>query len=162
MSIIQALLVFTLLVAGLAPAASAQTTDMGYDGSLSTSLSTVAKSMHATIRRNLSEAADSMPADEYAYKPHPDSRNFGQLIGHIISANFFFCSQAMGEPSPATMNYEQLPDKPAFVKALNESLAYCDRAYASTTDATFSQPVTVGATGGQRPTDTDARRGADV
>jgi len=140
--------------AELGAPALAQTTDMGYDGSLSTSMAGVAKAMHATIRRNLAEAAESMPAEEYGYEPHPDSRTFGQLIGHVISANFFFCSQAIGEPSPGTMNYEQLPDKAAFAKALNTSLAYCDRAYASTTDANFNQPVTVGASGNQRPTGT--------
>ena len=143
-----------LTMVALASPAFAQTTDMGYDGSLSESMASVAKKMHATIRRNIAEGAESMPAEDYRYKPHPDSRNCGQLIGHVISANYFFCSQAIGAAYPGTMNYEQLSDKAAFVAALNESLAYCDRAYASTTDATFNQPVTVGAAGSQRPTAT--------
>lgn len=143
-----------MIAAVIASPVSAQTTDMGYDGSLSTSLAGVAKAMHSTIRRNIAEAAERMPADEYGFEPHPDSRSFGQLIGHVISANYFFCSQAVGESYPGTMNYEQLPDKAALVKALNEALAYCDRAYASTTDANFHQPVTIGATGTQRPTAT--------
>ena len=42
-----------------------------------------------------------MPAAEYAFKPTPDVRSFGQLIGHLASANFFFCSQAKSETSPS-------------------------------------------------------------
>jgi uncharacterized damage-inducible protein DinB len=54
------------------------------------------------------------------------------------------CSQAIGEKSPATGNYEQIADKAQLVKALNDSLAYCDRIYEGTTDANFNQPASVG------------------
>ena len=53
--------------------------------------------MHATIRRNLAEAAEIMPADEYSFKPTPEVRSFAQLIGHVVFGNFYFCSQAKGE-----------------------------------------------------------------
>lgn len=99
--------------------------------------------MHATIRRNLADATEEMPADEYAFRPTPQVRTFGQLIGHVVNANFFFCSQAAGKKSPATTNYEQIADKATLVKALNESLAYCDGVYAATTDANFVQPVRI-------------------
>jgi uncharacterized damage-inducible protein DinB len=125
------------------PAASAQTTDAGYFDELSPSLAGSAKAMHAMIRRNLAEAAENMPADEYAFRPTPQVRTFGQLIGHLVDANFYFCSQVAGEKSPATADYEQLTDKAALVKALKDSLAYCDRVYAATTDANFVQPVQI-------------------
>jgi uncharacterized damage-inducible protein DinB len=99
--------------------------------------------MHAMIRRDLAEAAENMPADEYAFRPTPQVRSFGQIIGHVTDANFFFCSQAAGEKSPATADYEQITDKTALVKALNDSLAYCDRVYAATTDANFIQPMQI-------------------
>ena len=120
---------------------AAQTTDAGYAEALSPSLAGVAKAMHASIRRNLAEAAAAMPADEYAFRPTPQVRTFGQLVGHVASANFFFCSEAKGEKSPSTTNYETLSDKAALVKALDESLAYCDQVYATTTDGNVSQPV---------------------
>jgi uncharacterized damage-inducible protein DinB len=125
------------------PAASAQTTDGGYADELSPSLAGSAKAMHAMIRRDLAEAAENMPADEYAFRPTPQIRTFGQIIGHVIDSNFFFCSQAAGEKSPATADYEQITDKAALVKALNDSLVYCDRVYAATTDANFIQPVQI-------------------
>jgi uncharacterized damage-inducible protein DinB len=125
------------------PLTSAQTTDVGYDKTLSPSLASVAKTMHATIRRNIADAAKEMPAQEYAFRPTPQVRTFGQIIGHLVEANFFFCSQAAGEKSPATTNYEQITDKATLVKDLNDALAYCDRVYAATTDANFSRPVKV-------------------
>src|SRR5580693_1408527 len=125
------------------PRASAQATDVGYPDELSPSLAGVAKAMHAAIRRDLAESAENMPADEYAFRPTPQVRTFGQIIGHVVDANFFFCSQVAGEKSPATVDYEQITDKAALVKALNDSLVYCDRVYAATTDANFIQPVQI-------------------
>jgi uncharacterized damage-inducible protein DinB len=139
------------LVCGVVPA-SAQTTDAGYAEALSPSLASVVKAMHATIRRNLAEAAENMPAEEYAFQPTPQVRTFGQLVGHLTSGNFFFCSQAAGEKSPASANYEKVTDKAALVKALNDSLAYCDKVYAGTTDATFNQRVKIDAHGEGRDT----------
>ena len=125
------------------PAGYAQATDAGYPDELSPSLASSAKAMHAMIRRDLAEAAETMPAGEYAFRPTPEVRTFGQIIGHLIDANFFFCSQAAGEKSPATADYEQITDKAALVKSLNDSLAYCDRVYAATTDANFIQPMQI-------------------
>ena len=125
------------------PRASAQATDVGYPDELSPSLAGVAKAMHAAIRRDLAEAAENMPADEYAFRPTPQVRTFGQIIGHVIDSNFFFCAQAAGEKSPATADYEQITAKAALVKALNDSLVYCDRVYAATTDANFIQPAQI-------------------
>jgi hypothetical protein len=52
--------------------------------------------MHATIRRDIAEAATTMPAEDFGFKPTPEVRSFAQLVGHVINANFFFCSQAKG------------------------------------------------------------------
>jgi uncharacterized damage-inducible protein DinB len=136
--------IVALIMASAPLPAVAQTTDGGFDVALSPSLAAVAKAMHATIRRNLAEAAANMPAQEYAFRPTLQVRTFGQLVGHVANANFFFCSQAKGEKPPATANYEQITDKAALVKALNESLNYCDQVYEATTDANFSQPTTIG------------------
>jgi uncharacterized damage-inducible protein DinB len=142
-----------LVTLAISSTASAQTTGAGYNA-LTPSLAAVAKTMHATIRKNLAEAAQAMPADEYSFRPTPDVRTFAQLVGHVINANWFFCSQAKEEKSPATTNHEQLTDKAALVKALNDSLAYCDEAYSSTTDANFNRPVQMQGGLGMRPTNT--------
>ena len=150
--------IITVFLACLAAPAAAQTSDGNFSDALSPSLAGGAKAMHATIRRNLAEAAEAMPAEEYAFKPTPQVRSFGELVGHVANANFFFCSQAKAEKSPATANYEKAADKAALVKALNDSLTYCDGAYAATTDANFQQLVQMAGQGAGQT----ARRAADV
>jgi len=144
----QRVIALVSILAWAAGSAEAQTTGAGYDTLLSPSLAAVASAMHGTIRQNLAEAAETMPGDGYSFQPTPQVRTFGQLVGHVVNANFFFCSQAKGEKPPATTNYEKIADKAALVKALNDSLAYCDEAYKATTDANFSQPVTIEAFAG--------------
>ena len=93
MARVTALLVCLQLAAA---AAGAQTTDGGFDKELSTSFAATAKAMHATIRRNLAEAAAAMPDADYGFKPTPEVRSFAQLVGHVATANFLFCAQANG------------------------------------------------------------------
>lgn len=133
-------LLVVLAASGVTPA-SAQTSDGGFAEALSPSMASVAKAMHATIRRNLAEAAAAMPAADYAFKPTPEVRSFAELVGHVINGNFFFCSQATGEASPSATNHEPETDKAVLVKALQESLAYCDRVYGATTDANANAMV---------------------
>ncbi len=142
-----------LSVLAIAPPASAQTTGAGYER-LTTSLAANAQMMHATIRRNLLDAASLVPAEGYAFRPTPSVRTFAQVVGHVVNANFFFCAQAGGAQVPAALNHEGLTDKTVLVQALAESFAVCDRVYSATTDATFTQPLQVAAGLGMPGADT--------
>ena len=139
----------------LSISAAAQTTDAGFGDVASTSMATVVRNMQATIRRNLAEAAESMPAGEYAFKPTPDVRTFAEVIAHLAFGNFYFCAYAKGEQPPPRDSYAKATDKAVLVKALRDSLDYCDAVYAATTDANFNQVVKVPDTAGAR----DAGRG---
>ena len=137
----KAVLLFCLVCAPLS--AAAQTTDAGFNEALSPSMAAVVNAMHATIRQNLAEAAQSMPAEEYSFKATPQVRSFAELIGHVVNANFFFCSQAKGEPPPSKENFEKVADKAALVKGITDALKYCDDVYNATTDANFSSLITM-------------------
>ena len=138
-------------------AAHAQTSDGGFDKALSPSLSATAKSMHTTIRRDLAEAAEAMAADDFGFKPTPEVRSFAQLVGHVINANYFFCSQAKGAAMPTTTNFERVADRAQLIKGLTDALAYCDAVYESTTDADFNQAVTLNGFPGMNPKTTTSR-----
>jgi uncharacterized damage-inducible protein DinB len=100
------------------------------------------KGMYDAVRLNLAEAAEQMPDADYAFRPTPDVRTFAQLIGHVADANFYFCSQAKGEPSPSKVSYEKsATSKSDLVKAIHLALTYCDGAYAAGTDASFVQEI---------------------
>ena len=64
----KAVLLLCLVCAPLS--AAAQTTDAGFNEVLSPSMASVVKNMHATIRQNLAEAAQSIPAEEYPSRRH--------------------------------------------------------------------------------------------
>lgn len=92
------------------------------------------------VKRNLQEAADKMPDADYSFKPTPEIRSYGQLFGHVANAQFGTCAAAKGEPNPNQGNdNERKTTKAEFVKALNDSFAYCDPVYRSLTDETAVQ-----------------------
>jgi len=150
-------LAFLITMHALCAAAYAQTSDGGFDKLLSPSLAATAKAMHATIRRDIAEAAEALPAEDFGFKPTPEVRSFAQLLGHLVNANFFFCSQAKGASTPATMNFERVAEKAALIKGLTDALAYCDAVYESTTDADFNQAVTLTGFPGMNPKTTTSR-----
>ncbi len=135
-------ILFTSLVC-LPALAAAQTSDAGFNDALSPSMAAVVKAMHATIRQNLADAAAQMPAEEYSFKATPQVRSFAELIGHVVNVNFFFCSQAKGEPSPNKENFERVTDKAVMVKGMNEAMKYCDDVYNGTTDANYNSLITM-------------------
>src|ERR1700730_17706637 len=57
----------------------------------------VQKQVTAWIER----AAEKMPEEEYAFKPDPAARFFGQVLGYVADANYSFCSGVLGESSPS-------------------------------------------------------------
>jgi uncharacterized damage-inducible protein DinB len=96
-------------------------------------------------KRNLTESADQMPEPDYAFKPTEQVRTFGQILAHVAGANYVFCAAAKGEKSPfAEDNFEKTAKtKAEIVKALNDSLAYCDAAYVGLTDRTAGESITM-------------------
>ena len=140
--------IFSLCLAAVPLTTSAQTSDGGFGEIASTSMASVAKSMHTIIRRNLVEAAEKMAAADYAFKPTPEVRSFGQLVGHLANGNFYFCAQAKGEASPSKENFERATNRDAILEGLRDSLTYCDGVYNDTTDANFNQGMKIVAPGG--------------
>jgi uncharacterized damage-inducible protein DinB len=84
------------------------------------------KGTYDIVKGNLLKSAEMATDEIYAFKPTPDVRSTGQLLGHVANANYMICSMAAGEKSPATSNAEQLTAKADIQKALAGSFAYCD------------------------------------
>ncbi len=87
------------------------------------------------VKKFLIGAADEMPAADYSFKPTPDVRSFGQLVGHVANASYMFCSAAKGEAAPKHDDAEKLTSKAEVQKALAAAFAYCDKVYADGKDA---------------------------
>lgn len=66
--------------------------------------------------------AEAMPSDQYGFRPHPDSMDFGQLMSHIATTNYQFCAGLKDTKTPALPSPK---DKDAIVKLLSDSFEYC-------------------------------------
>lgn len=93
-------------------------------------------------KKNIVESSTIMEEPNYAFKPVDTVRTFGQILGHVAGANYVFCSAAKGEKSPhAEDAFEKLATKAAIVKAVADSMAYCDSALADATDARLAETI---------------------
>ena len=107
----------------------------------------------AAARLNLKESSEQMEADGYGFQPTADVRTFGQLLTHVAGANYTFCSASLGETSPnGEDSFEDtVTDRADIIRVLEESLAYCDRAYDAATDASLAETVEQPFGGGPGP-----------
>ena len=82
--------------------------------------------------------AQAMPADQYSFKPHPESMTFGELMMHIASTNFAFCAGLQDSKVPADPKVSAT-EKDAVVKFLSDSFAYCSSIIQKLTDEQLSR-----------------------
>jgi uncharacterized damage-inducible protein DinB len=81
-------------------------------------------------------AAEQMPEADYGFKPTPEVRSFGQLLGHVANAQTMICGAAMGEaPQQGGRNWEQVSEKAALIEGLRASNAVCARAHEQSDEA---------------------------
>jgi hypothetical protein len=94
-------------------------------------------------KRNLTRSAELMPEKDYGFRPVDTVRTFGQILAHVAGANYVFCSAAKGEKSPhAEEAFEKTATTRAqIIKALNDSIAYCDSAYAALDDRRAAETI---------------------
>jgi uncharacterized damage-inducible protein DinB len=92
------------------------------------------KQMYTTVKGYILKSAEKMPEANYSFKPNPEVRNYGAIIGHLADDQYFFCSAAKGEKKDTKIEKE-VTTKAALVDELTKAFAYCDSVYDSFTDA---------------------------
>ena len=104
---------------------------------------------YAGFKTNFTQAAEKMPEADYSFKPGstPEARTYTQVIAHIAQAQFGQCAGLTGAANPMQgKNLEQdLKTKAELTKALADSFALCDKAFADVTDANATELVKAGA-----------------
>ena len=132
----------SLVTAGLLLVGTTALADPPKPADAANPLSQTVTHSYERVKKFLIGAAAEMPADQYGFKPTPDVRSFGQLIGHVADTQMMFCSLAKHDTTAKKPDFEKTATtKAALQKALADGFAYCDAVYASTTDATLTQPV---------------------
>jgi len=104
-------------------------------------LSSGIKGIYNIAKNNVVRAAEKMPEENYSFKPTPEVRSFGQIVGHVADAQYLFCSAATGDKNPSPGIEKSKTTKADLVKALNDAFAYCDKAYDGMTDAHAAEMV---------------------
>ena len=95
-------------------------------------------------KRNILASAEKMTEANYGFKPSPDIRSFGEVLGHIADVNFMTCSAMKNEAIPNKESVEKTAKtKDDFLKALKASYDYCDGAFANLTEATMKETYKV-------------------
>lgn len=89
----------------------------------------------------LIEAAESMPADKYGYKPTPAQWSFGQIVAHIAGDNQVTCSAIAGAAPVAEPKLAATVTKDEGVAALKRSIEFCNASIAKATDALLTDSV---------------------
>jgi hypothetical protein len=100
---------------------------------------TETKASYTAIKGYLTRAAAAMPEENYGFKPTPDIRSFGELLGHISDHLMNYCSTANGAHKAGTAASKTT--KADLTAALAASVAECDTAWGSLTDANATQMV---------------------
>jgi len=86
----------------------------------------------------ITKAAEQMPETNYGFKPTPEVRSFGQLIGHLADGQNVICAAALAQNTGAAEGdiENKVTAKSALIAALRASTDLCTRAYAQTDAAT--------------------------
>ena len=100
------------------------------------------------LKSTVTSAAERMPDTDFAFKPstQPHVRTFAQVFAHVASSQFSTCANLRNAANPVAGRdlEKELNTKPAVLKALAESFAFCDDAMAALSDASASEFVNVG------------------
>jgi uncharacterized damage-inducible protein DinB len=97
------------------------------------------KGLYSFVSGAVMGAAQKMPEENYGFKPTPEVRSFGQIVGHVADAQYMFCALAQGEPNPAKQIEKTKTSKADLVAALKDAVAYCNKTYDGMTDAKGSE-----------------------
>jgi uncharacterized damage-inducible protein DinB len=102
------------------------------------------------IQALILKTAEKVGEDLYSFKPTPDVRSLGGVLGHVADGNNLLCRIAAGEAVDfdkimkdlsSVQVHEKKTTKSEIIAALNESRAFCESVFAKLTDAAAEENV---------------------
>ena len=90
------------------------------------------------IKATLVKAAEKMPEADYAFKPTPTVRSYGEEVAHAADVQTMICALVTGSGAKQVTGKTKKADLIAYLQASN---AECDKAFAGITDATAADVV---------------------
>jgi uncharacterized damage-inducible protein DinB len=99
------------------------------------------KGFYKMVSGTVIAAAEKMPEENYSFKPTPDVRSFGQLVGHVADAQYGICSAAGSAPAEKKNIEKTKTSKADLVAALKEAVGHCETVFDGMTDAKGAEMV---------------------
>ena len=129
-------------------AAPADAQEMAKLGTIPNPVSGALKSILPRFSKNMTAAAEAMPAEKYGFKPSPEMNSFGHLVMHIVQSNNSFCSKISGQAAP-DVKIAESDSKDKLVAAMKASFEYCTTALEKVDDSKLGEQMMLF---GNRPT----------
>ena len=104
------------------------------------------KATYDDVKGNLLKTAEQVPENKLGFQPTKEVRTFGQILGHVANENYTFCGAASGGKGPGG-DFEKTTKKADLQKALADSFAFCDQAFAGVNDQTGAAAAEIPAFG---------------
>ena len=101
----------------------------------------ILKTQAEAVRSLVLRTAEKVPEDLYGFKPTPDVRSLGAVLGHIADGNNLLCGAADTGKTVADQSNEKKTTRADLIAALKASYAACDKVFAATTDANAATPI---------------------
>jgi uncharacterized damage-inducible protein DinB len=111
-----------------------------YGQAASDPLSNDARASWKRLSGLIARAAEKMPEENYAFKPTPEVRSFGQMVAHVADGNYLICGAEAGEQKRVGVEKSKTA-KADIIAALAESVTYCDARYTALTDSKAGELV---------------------
>jgi hypothetical protein len=144
---------FALIAVGLAAMAIGVAARQGGGGmgqapAPPASIAAEVNGFYTNIAGFITRSAAMVPAEKYTYQPTPEVRSFARLFAHITDDNNGACAALAGSPAIPRVDAGTAgawaADKMAkadLEKALADSVALCQKAFAAITPANMMEPA---------------------
>lgn len=134
-------IILAVLIAGCLPTVMGAQQNAAPAGTETNPVSNAIRKSLERASKNLTTAAEAMPADKYGYKPTPAQMTFGHLMMHVVGSNTFLCSKISGTAAPETEKVSDTDGKDKLVAALKASFDYCTQALAKVDDSNLGEQL---------------------
>jgi len=95
----------------------------------------------ARASKNLSSAAEAMPAEKYSFRPTAPQMTYGHLVMHIAESNYRFCSAISGVAAPEQAKLAETDGKEKLAGAVRSSFDFCSSALSKLDDSHLADQI---------------------
>lgn len=94
--------------------------------------------------KQIIQAAEAMPIDQFQYQPSPKMRRFGEIIAHLAGENMTWMELVAGVHPGSVTRFDHLRSRQQILQALREHYDYGAKVLAALSDKTAMGTISFG------------------